>query len=60
MLHEFKPNGLQNQGLDRKGGYKKEADGLFSRVCCDRTWANGFKLKEVRFRLDIRKMVFLH
>ena len=22
-----------------KGGCKKEGDGLFSRVCCDRTWA---------------------
>ena len=41
-----------------KGGYKKEEDRLFSRVCCDRTKRNGFKLKEGRFRLDIRKIFF--
>ena len=36
------------------GSCKKEGDTLFSRVCCDRTRGNPFKLKE-RFRLDIRK-----
>jgi len=42
-----------------QGGCKKEGDRLFSRVCCDRTRGNGFKLKEEKLRLDITKNFFL-
>ena len=41
-----------------KQGYEKEGDRLFTRVCCHTSRRNGFKLKEERFRLDIRKKIF--
>jgi len=41
-----------------KGAYKKAGEGLFTRACSERTRDNGFKLKESRFRLDIRKKFF--
>jgi len=37
-----------------KGGCEKEGDRLLSRGCCDRTRGNHFKLKEGKFRLNIR------
>jgi len=41
-----------------KGACKKAGEGLFTRACSDRMSTNGFKLKEGRFRLDIRKKIF--
>ncbi|KAK4822673.1 hypothetical protein QYF61_019040 [Mycteria americana] len=41
-----------------KGAYKKAGEGLFTRTCSDRTRGNGFKLKEGRIRLTLRKKFF--
>jgi len=41
-----------------KWAYLKAGEGLFIRRCSDRTRGNGFKPKEGRFRLDIRKKFF--
>ncbi|GAB0176030.1 triadin [Grus japonensis] len=41
-----------------KGAYRKAGEGLFTTAWSDRTRGNGFKLKEGRFGLDIRKKFF--
>jgi len=38
-----------------KEAYRKDGDNLFIKACCDRMSNNDFKLREGRFRLDIRK-----
>ncbi|KFQ46403.1 hypothetical protein N333_13181, partial [Nestor notabilis] len=41
-----------------KGAYKDVGEGLFIRDCRGRTRGNGFKVKQEKFRLDIRKKFF--
>jgi len=41
-----------------KWACKKDGGKLFSRACCDRTRSDGVKIKEGRFRLDIREKFF--
>jgi len=41
-----------------KRAYRKDGENILSRACCDGTRSYGFKLREGRFRLDIRKTFF--
>ncbi|NXD69316.1 BAHD1 protein, partial [Eolophus roseicapillus] len=41
-----------------EGGYKDVGEGLFIRDCSDRTRGDGFRLKQGKFRLDIRNKLF--
>jgi len=41
-----------------EGAYRKDGGNIFSRACCDSRRSNGFKRREGRFRLDIRKKFF--
>jgi len=43
-----------------KGACRKDGKNTFSRACCNRTRSNGFKLREGRFRIDIRKKFFVN
>jgi len=41
-----------------QGACRKEGENLFGKFCCDRTRSNGFKIRQDRFRLDIRRKFF--
>ena len=42
-----------------KGAYRKAREGLFIRARSNRTRGNGFKLEGCRYRLHIRKKLFI-
>jgi len=40
------------------GVCSKEGENVFTKACCDRTRSDGFKQREGRFRLHVRKKFF--
>jgi len=56
---EEKAGGRPYSSLPVPGGtYRKDGENIFGRACCDGTRSNGFKLREGRYRLDMRKKFF--
>jgi len=63
LSYEDRPRELELFSLEKTAGtpywgLQESWRGIFVRACNDRTRGNGFKLKEGRFRLDIRKKFF--
>ena len=59
LLYKGSLRKLRTFSLDKKRGSVRKKGMDSSRVCCNSTSGNGFKLKERRFRLDVRKRFFI-
>ncbi|NWH51321.1 CD2AP protein, partial [Fregata magnificens] len=58
---ELTDDGETQDTLDDTGGaYKKGGERLFTEVCSDRTRGKAFKLKEGKFRLDIKEEILYY
>jgi len=58
-LEKRRPQGDLKSSLPvSEGACRKAGEGLLTRAWSDRTRGDGFKLKEGRFRLDMRKKFF--